>query len=78
MHAKRYEQESLLAYVRGERTEAPAPNDDALSIVAIRCGVENVVWFTPKPDDVIATFEKHFAQDPAGTIAFVNGLQRGL
>ena len=78
VHAKRYEQESLLAYVRGERTEAPAPNDDALSIVAIRCGVENVVWFTPKPDDVIATFEKHFAQDPAGTIAFVNGLQRGL
>ena len=78
VHPKRFEQESLLAYARGARAEPPEELAEPLSIVAIRCGLENVVWFTPTPDEVVETFARHFQQDPAGTVAFVNGLRRGL
>jgi radical SAM superfamily enzyme YgiQ (UPF0313 family) len=78
VHPKRYEQESLLAYVLGRREEPPLEVAEETSIVAIRCGLENVVWFTPQPQQVVETFERHYAQDPEGTIAFVNGLRRGL
>ncbi|HBP22466.1 MAG TPA: hypothetical protein DEA08_32390 [Planctomycetes bacterium] len=74
---KRYDQESLLAWARGEVGE-PEELGEPSSILAIRAGPEAVVWFTPKPEEMLAVFHESFAQDRAGTIAYVNSLRRGL
>lgn len=74
---KQFEQESLLAWARGAR-EAPPERVSGQWLLAIRCGFESVVWFTPDPDKVWQVFQDGFARDPQGTIEFVNSLQRGL
>ncbi|RMG09177.1 MAG: radical SAM protein [Planctomycetota bacterium] len=77
IHPKRYVQDQLVAYARGERSEAPE-TVDGLSILALRAGPEAVVWITPEPERVLRTFEQSYAEDRAATVAFVQELRRGL
>jgi len=77
IHPKRFEQGSLLDRIQGRRAERPEAVE-GVSILAIRCGFENVVWFTDRPRDVLETFQRHFEKEPQATIAFVNSLRRGL
>ena len=74
---KLFEQQSLLEWSRGAR-EAPPERVEGQWLLSIRCGFENVVWFTPDPDKVWQVFQDGFARDPQGTIEFVNSLKRGL
>jgi hypothetical protein len=72
---KRFVQDDLLALARGKLQD---PREEpGKSILAIRAGPEAVVWITDKPEEVLATFETSFAEDRAGTLEFVRGLQRG-
>jgi hypothetical protein len=74
---KRFDQEALLAWARGANA-LPLPRVEGQSLLAIRCGFESVVWFTPDPERVWQMFHTSFQRDPQGTIEFVNGLKRGM
>ncbi|MGE0706730.1 MAG: radical SAM protein [Planctomycetota bacterium] len=74
---KRYRQDSLLAWARGE-APTPALLDGGEQILAVRAGPEAVVWFTPKAAEMLAVFEASFAEDRQGTIDYVNSLRRGV
>jgi radical SAM superfamily enzyme YgiQ (UPF0313 family) len=77
IHPKGFAQDDLLAWARGEQPGTPLPLEGT-SILAIRAGPEAVVWFTEKPQEVLATFEQSYAEDRRGTLEFVRGLTRGL
>ena len=74
---KRFEQQALLRHAWGEGPPPPEVEQETF-LLAIRGGTENVVWFTPTPQDVLATFQRHYATDPRGTLEFIRQLRRGL
>ena len=75
IHRKQFLQEDLLAMARGELSGEPRPSD--ASILAIRCGPEAIVWISDTPESVLETFQRSYAEDRAGTLAFIRGLKRG-
>ena len=77
IHEKRFDHAQLLAFGRGARSEPPDPAE-GLAVLAIRAGPEAVVWITDKADDVLAAFLDSYARDQRGTLAYVQGLKRGL
>jgi radical SAM superfamily enzyme YgiQ (UPF0313 family) len=74
---KRFDQEQLVAFARGERQGLPE-EVQGVSILAIRAGSEAVVWITDKAEQVLETFQRSYAEDRRATMAYVESLQRGL
>jgi hypothetical protein len=77
IHPKRFDHEALLSFVSRRGVERP-PRVEGLHILSIRGGRECVVWFTKEPAQTLATFERAYAEDRQGTLAFLQGLKRGL
>jgi radical SAM superfamily enzyme YgiQ (UPF0313 family) len=77
VHPKRFVHDELVAHAQGRRSEAPS-TVLGLSILAVRAGPECLVWFTPDPASMLATFQRSLAEDREGTLAFTRGLRRGL
>lgn len=78
VHPKRWEHDSLLAFVQKRSSDAPRELADGTKILSIRGGRECVVWFTSQPEQTLQAFERSFQQDKQGTIAFLDSLRRGL
>jgi radical SAM superfamily enzyme YgiQ (UPF0313 family) len=76
-HEKRWAQPELVAHAQGRRAEAPS-RLEGHSLLAVRAGPECLVWVTPDPGRVLEAFERSYAVDRAGTLAFAAGLRRGL
>jgi radical SAM superfamily enzyme YgiQ (UPF0313 family) len=77
VHKKRFEHASLLDFVHKRRSEPPVEVSGE-HILSIRGGRECVVWFTREPEKTLEAFERGWKQDRKGTLAFLEGLRRGL
>ncbi len=77
VHPKRWDHDSLLAWVHKKRTEPPR-EVEGTKILSIRGGRECVVWFTKEPEKTLQAFEQSFKQDRKGTLAFLENLKRGF